>query len=291
MVDRSTSSLSDANEPRGSQPQRAVDICPGDVIYVPPQVIFDDRKRVLAGEVLLVISADEANVAGVYLDQMTTEAVANQLPALAQKLTKPKVFFLGGADVPGAVVAIGQLSADVDVAATGAGNDAAEGAVDRRATGAGNDAAEGAVDRRATGAGNDAAEGAVDRRATGAGDDAAEGTENGTEQPSEHAFQPAMICDGRALLIDAEERLAQVVITENQELDLPVENLRLFVGFTELARTELDEWLAEGSVQFQRAVAEDVFGSKPGETWRQLMKRRPFPENLFSTWAEHPERN
>lgn len=243
MVDRSTSSLSDANEPRGSQRQRAVDICPGDVIYVPPQVIFDDRKRVLAGEVLLVISADEANVAGVYLDQMTTEAVANQLPALAQKLTKPKVFFLGGADVPGAVVAIGQLSADVDVAATGAG------------------------------------------------DDAAEGTENGTEQPSEHAFQPAMICDGRALLIDAEERLAQVVITENQELDVPVENLRLFVGFTELARTELDEWLAEGSVQFQRAVAEDVFGSKPGETWRQLMKRRPFPENLFSTWAEHPERN
>ncbi|OFT89289.1 YqgE/AlgH family protein [Corynebacterium sp. HMSC28B08] len=259
MVDRSTSSLSDANEPRGSQPQRAVDICPGDVIYVPPQVIFDDRKRVLAGEVLLVISADEANVAGVYLDQMTTEAVANQLPALAQKLTKPKVFFLGGADVPGAVVAIGQLSADVDVAATGAGDDAAEGA--------------------------------VDRRATGAGDDAAEGTENGTEQPSEHAFQPAMICDGRALLIDAEERLAQVVITENQEWDVPVENLRLFVGFTELARTELDEWLAEGSVQFQRAVAEDVFGSKPGETWRQLMKRRPFPENLFSTWAEHPERN
>ncbi|WJY73855.1 YqgE/AlgH family protein [Corynebacterium auriscanis] len=251
MVDRSTSSLSDANEPRGSQPQRAVDIRPGDVIYVPPQVIFDDRKRVLAGEVLLVISADEANVAGVYLDQMTTEAVANQLPALAQKLTKPKVFFLGGADVPGAVVAIGQLSADVDVAATGAGDNAAEGA----------------------------------------GDDAAEGTENGTEQPSERAFQPAMICDGRALLIDAEERLAQVVITENQDLDVPVENLRLFVGFTELARTELDEWLAEGSVQFQRAVAEDVFGSKPGETWRQLMKRRPFPENLFSTWAEHPERN
>ena len=54
------------------------------MIYVSPQVVFDDLERVLTGEVLLVLSTDEDNVAGVYLDQMTTEAVANQLPALAQ---------------------------------------------------------------------------------------------------------------------------------------------------------------------------------------------------------------
>ncbi|WP_295643743.1 YqgE/AlgH family protein [uncultured Corynebacterium sp.] len=248
MVDRSTSSSSDANEPRGSHPQRIADIRPGRVIYVSPQVVFDDLDRVLTGDVLLVISVDDDHVTGVYLDQMTTEAVANQLPALAQKLTKPKVFFLGGSDVPGAVVAIGQLGEEVDIP-----EDSGHSAGDTEMSP------------------EDVAAGDAPRSAS--------------------ATEPVMLCEGHALLIDAQERLAQVVIAENQELDVPVEKLRLFVGFTELERAELDQWLAEGLVKFQRAVAEDVFGTKPGETWRQLMKRRPFPENLFSTWAQHPERN
>ncbi|WP_273352884.1 YqgE/AlgH family protein [Corynebacterium resistens] len=245
MVDGTGSSAADADGIRGKHPQRAADICPGDVIYVSPQVVFDDLERVLAGEVLLVLSADEDNVAGVYLDQMTTEAVANQLPSLAQKLTKPKVFFLGGSDVPGAVVAVGQLSEDVELPVDAVGL----------------------------------------QRATG------QQLSEGAAEPVGETWEPVMICDGRALLIDAESRLAQVVIAEDGQLGVPVQNLRLFVGFTEIERSELDDWLAKGFVKFQRAAAEDVFGTKPGETWRQLMKRRPFPENLFSTWAEHPERN
>ena len=218
MVDGSNSS-SDANESRDSNSQRAADVRPGDVLYASPQAVFDDAQPVMAGDMLLVMTADEENIAGVYLDQMSTQAVANQLPALADKLTKPKVFFLGGADVPNAVVALGQVAEDVDL-----GNAEA-------------------------------------------------------------------VLAGRAQIIDVEERLAQIAITEDGQLGVPVSRLRLFVGFTELSRAEVDEWLSESAVQFQRAAADDVFGTKPGEGWRQLMKRRPFPENLFSTWAEHPERN
>lgn len=225
MVDGSTSS-SDANGPVGSRPQRAADLRPGDVVYASPQAVFDDAQPVMAGNMLLVMTADEDNIAGVYLDQMSTQAVANQLPALAEKLTKPKVFFLGGTDVPDAVVALGQVAEEIALGSACADGGSAEAAL-----------------------------------------------------------------AGRAQIIDADERLAQIAITEDGQLGVPVSRLRLFVGFTELSRTEVDEWLSEGAVQFQRAVADDVFGTKPGEGWRQLMKRRPFPENLFSTWAEHPERN
>ena len=55
--------------------------------------------------------ADGATIVAVRLGLMSSEAVANHLPELAEKLTKPKVFFIGGDNEP-VVLAIALLDAD-----------------------------------------------------------------------------------------------------------------------------------------------------------------------------------
>lgn len=55
--------------------------------------------------------ADGATIVAVRLGLMSSEAVANHLPSLAEKLTKPKVFFIGGDNEP-VVLAVGLLDAD-----------------------------------------------------------------------------------------------------------------------------------------------------------------------------------
>lgn len=55
--------------------------------------------------------ADSATIVAVRLGLMSSEAVANHLPSLADKLTKPKVFFIGGDNEP-VVLAVGLLDAD-----------------------------------------------------------------------------------------------------------------------------------------------------------------------------------
>lgn len=55
--------------------------------------------------------ASGATIVAVRLGLMSSEAVANHLPALADKLTKPKVFFIGGDNEP-VVLAVGLLDTD-----------------------------------------------------------------------------------------------------------------------------------------------------------------------------------
>lgn len=55
--------------------------------------------------------AGGATIVAVRLGLMSSEAVANHLPSLAEKLTKPKVFFIGGDNEP-VVLAVGLLDAD-----------------------------------------------------------------------------------------------------------------------------------------------------------------------------------
>lgn len=55
--------------------------------------------------------ADGATIVAVRLGLMSSEAVANHLPSLADKLTKPKVFFIGGDNEP-VVLAVGLLDTD-----------------------------------------------------------------------------------------------------------------------------------------------------------------------------------
>lgn len=55
--------------------------------------------------------AGGATIVAVRLGLMSSEAVANHLPSLAEKLIKPKVFFIGGDNEP-VVLAVGLLDAD-----------------------------------------------------------------------------------------------------------------------------------------------------------------------------------
>lgn len=63
------------------------------------------------GQGLGAAQADGATIVAVRLGLMSSEAVANHLPSLADKLTKPKVFFIGGDNEP-VVLAVGLLDAD-----------------------------------------------------------------------------------------------------------------------------------------------------------------------------------
>lgn len=56
-------------------------------------------------------SADGATIIAVQLGLMSSEAAANHMPALADRLTKPKVFFIGGNQEP-VVLAVGLLDSD-----------------------------------------------------------------------------------------------------------------------------------------------------------------------------------
>ncbi|MGJ4070935.1 hypothetical protein ACN4DJ_07310 [Corynebacterium macclintockiae] len=174
-------------------------------------------------------SADGATIIAVQLGLMSSEAAANHMPALADRLTKPKVFFIGGNQEP-VVLAVGLLDSDrLELDATS------------------------------------------------------------TPAPTRFGKR------GQFLLISTaesapsvDEQVAEVVGHVDPSM---LRGLRLFHSYVRLEVEDLRTWVETGLVGVQAATAEDVFTDRPAETWRQLMKKRPFPDNLFVTWASHPERN
>ncbi|KAB1502821.1 hypothetical protein F7230_07400 [Corynebacterium sp. 320] len=68
-------------------------------------------------------------------------------------------------------------------------------------------------------------------------------------------------------------------------------SIRMFRGFEKLDTEHVQLLLDGGLLETQDATLQDVFTSKPADIWRSLMRRRPFPENLLSTWASFPFRN
>ena len=136
--------MSAEQQPNGAENQ--FNVQPGDVIFQAPAVVVDPdgyldtadvdpahleafvdafgtSPGVLAvpglpgADALLVLEvqdnpeADGATIVAVRLGLMSSEAVANHLPSLADKLTKPKVFFIGGDNEP-VVLAVGLLDTD-----------------------------------------------------------------------------------------------------------------------------------------------------------------------------------
>ena len=174
-------------------------------------------------------STDGATIIAVQLGLMSSEAAANHMPALADRLTKPKVFFIGGNQEP-VVLAVGLLDSDrLELDATS------------------------------------------------------------TPAPTRFGKR------GQFLLISTaesapsvDEQVAEVVGHVDPSM---LRGLRLFHSYVRLEVEDLRTWVETGLVGVQAATAEDVFTDRPAETWRQLMKKRPFPDNLFVTWASHPERN
>lgn len=174
-------------------------------------------------------STDGATIIAVQLGLMSSEAAANHMPALADRLTKPKVFFIGGNQEP-VVLAVGLLDSDrLELDATP------------------------------------------------------------TPAPTRFGKR------GQFLLISTaesapsvDEQVAEVVGHVDPSM---LRGLRLFHSYVRLEVEDLRTWVETGLVGVQAATAEDVFTDRPAETWRQLMKKRPFPDNLFVTWASHPECN
>ena len=136
--------MSADQQPNGTENQ--FNVRPGDVIFQAPAVVVDPEgyldtadiepahleafvdafgtsPGVLAvpglpgADALLVLEVQDdpdaggATIVAVRLGLMSSEAVANHLPSLAEKLTKPKVFFIGGDNEP-VVLAVGLLDAD-----------------------------------------------------------------------------------------------------------------------------------------------------------------------------------
>lgn len=198
-----------------------------------------------------------ATIVAVRLGLMSSEAVANHLPSLAEKLTKPKVFFIGGDNEP-VVLAVGLLDADrLELDAASGNGEAASGSPEAPA--------------------------AANPEAPGPG--------------SPEALAPATRfgARGQFMLVSTaeeapsvDEQVAQVVGHVDPSV---LRGLRLFHSYVILSAADVRGWLDSGIAGLQAATAEDVFTDRPAETWRHIMKNSPFPKNLFATWASHPERN
>ena len=243
-------------------------VVPGDIIFQSPAVVADPAGYLEAAAVhplhmeafqqafgtmpgelatpgltgadaLLVLEAQEGTGTGsgtdlvcVRLGLMSSEAAANHLPELAEKLTKPKVIFIGGDNEP-VVLAIALLDAD------------------RLELGA-------PANRPASTATRFGSRGQFTLISTA------------EEAPN------------------VDEQVAEVVGHVDPSM---LRGLRLFHSYVRLDVDDMRGWLDAGIARLGAATAEDVFTDRPAETWRQAMKRSPFPENLFATWASHPERN
>ncbi|HJF12825.1 hypothetical protein [Corynebacterium falsenii] len=196
-------------------------------------------------EALLVLQTDQdANdegegpgIVAVQLGLMSTEAVANHLPHLADKLTKPKVFFIGGHREP-VVLAVALLTPE-----------------------------------------------------PAASDNPAAAASQAPQPSHPSRFGP----DNRFLLIHTGEGAPsvedQVAAATGSSDGSRLQGMRLFHSYVSVSHAQVNKWVECGLVGVEHATPDDVFTAKPAETWRQLMKRRPFPENLFVTWATNPERN
>lgn len=277
-AERWIAKVSADQQPDGTEngTENQFNVQPGDVIFQAPAVVVDPdgyldtadvdpahleafvdafgtSPGVLAvpglpgADALLVLEvqdnpeADGATIVAVRLGLMSSEAVANHLPSLADKLTKPKVFFIGGDNEP-VVLAVGLLDADrLELDAAGASAN--------------------------------------------------------TEVASPETLAPAARfgARGQFMLISTaeeapsvDEQVAQVVGHVDPSM---LRGLRLFHSYVLLNAADVRGWLDSGIAGLQAATAEDVFTDRPAETWRQIMKNSPFPKNLFTTWASHPERN
>jgi putative transcriptional regulator len=81
-------------------------------------------------------------------------------------------------------------------------------------------------------------------------------------------------------------------------LDTPIEivtgayrDLRIFAGYAGWGAGQLQAEIAEGMWHVLPARYEDVFGDRPTELWRAVLRRQPGELAFFSTWSEDPELN
>ena len=81
-------------------------------------------------------------------------------------------------------------------------------------------------------------------------------------------------------------------------LDTPIEivtgaytDLRIFAGYAGWAPGQLQSELDEGMWHVVRATYEDVFGERPTELWRAVLRRQSAELAIFSTWAGDPDLN
>lgn len=81
-------------------------------------------------------------------------------------------------------------------------------------------------------------------------------------------------------------------------LDTPIEivagayrDLRIFAGYAGWAAGQLQGEVAEGMWHVAAAEYDDVFGSRPLELWRGVLRRQRSEMAYFSTWLEDPDLN
>ena len=81
-------------------------------------------------------------------------------------------------------------------------------------------------------------------------------------------------------------------------LDTPIEivsgayaDLRIFAGYSGWAAGQLDAEIAEGMWHVVPALHDDVFGRRPLDLWRAVLRRQIGRLALFSTWAEDADLN
>ena len=81
-------------------------------------------------------------------------------------------------------------------------------------------------------------------------------------------------------------------------LDTPMEivagayrDLRVFAGYSGWAAGQLQSEIAEGMWHVTSAEYDDVFGRRPLELWRAVLRRQKSEVALFSTWLDNPELN
>ena len=81
-------------------------------------------------------------------------------------------------------------------------------------------------------------------------------------------------------------------------LDTPIEivsgayrDLRIFAGYAGWAAGQLQDEIAQGRWHLAEARYDDVFGARPLDLWRVVLRRQPGETAYFSTWVEDPELN
>jgi putative transcriptional regulator len=81
-------------------------------------------------------------------------------------------------------------------------------------------------------------------------------------------------------------------------LDTPIEivagayrDLRIFAGYAGWAAGQLQSEIAEGMWHLTPADYSDVFGRRPLQLWRTVLRRQKSEIAFFSTWLENPELN
>ncbi len=81
-------------------------------------------------------------------------------------------------------------------------------------------------------------------------------------------------------------------------LDTPIEivagayqDLRIFAGYAGWGAGQLQAEIAEGMWHVVSAEYADVFGRRPLDLWRSVLRRQRSHLALFSTWLEDPDLN